>query len=183
MYTITKKRTGKHVSVVIWLLDTNHHWVLNKHSLGYENERCSHCCKINTHFHGGGFPETNSVQNKGFHVTKQATYIFPGYHQTILAAVQLRSDSFVNHRWFVNQQDLQQTREPRTNSFVKQKWVIRKPTGIHKVTLNQVSQSSRQKPGDDSRRQTRRQLLFKSIMVQTRRDQIRIELKTYCELL
>jgi hypothetical protein len=80
------------------ILGHKHHWVLSKRSIGYENERCRHCCKINTYFHGGGYPEANSVHKKGFHVNKQATDIFLGYCQTILAAVQIRSDSFVNHR-------------------------------------------------------------------------------------
>jgi hypothetical protein len=35
---VSRKQIGKHVSAEKQFLDTHHRWVLNKRSLGYENE-------------------------------------------------------------------------------------------------------------------------------------------------
>jgi hypothetical protein len=51
-----------------------------------------------------------------------------------------------------------------------------------KVTLNQVSHSRRQKPGDDNRIQTKREDSRSSDQNRQRSNQIITELKTYCEL-
>jgi hypothetical protein len=64
---ISRKRTGKHVSVEMQFLDANHSCVLNKCVHRYEKWKFytlgnqSIAAKV-TRFHGGGFLETNSVQ-------------------------------------------------------------------------------------------------------------------------
>jgi hypothetical protein len=79
------------------------------------------CCEINTSFYGGGFLETNAVQNKGFRVrtsNKRLDYISG------------RADK---------------------KGFIRNSFGIRKSEVILEVTQNKVSHSRRETTRADSR--------------------------------